>query len=194
LLSGEDDANAGSEDDFYDADYYDEDGVGGATGGSDGATTGGDNAGDGGGAGDGSDSGASKPNMCEGLSPVDLLSAGKANVVEYDTGVKGSENHHKFVAFSVLTVVFVFFCQLVEMVVPSDQSQAKCGGVIDAARSSSGQTSEVIHSTVKEMMLSLLESSSIGETTIIERGPITIMTTKYYEMNQIIHFLTSIVL
>lgn len=60
------------------------------------------------------------------------------------------------------------------MVVPDDPLAQKCGGVVDAAKATGGQTGEKIVNMLEKVALSILQKSVLNEETIIENGGITI--------------------
>lgn len=62
------------------------------------------------------------------------------------------------------------------MIIPSDPEQQKCGGIIDAARATGGDTGQKVVDLLSDMALAILGKSVINEETIIESGPITIYT------------------
>eukprot|EP00094_Tigriopus_californicus_P011733 TCALIF_11336-PA protein Name:"Similar to lov-1 Location of vulva defective 1 (Caenorhabditis elegans)" AED:0.02 eAED:0.02 QI:96/0.94/0.83/1/0.71/0.80/36/119/3138 len=103
--------------------------------------------------GDGTDQedGADSGGMCDGISPINLKSAGKSGVIEYET-----------------------YVDEVEMNIASDPEQQKCSGVIDAARVQEELIGKTVMEVMKKSALKVLQTLVVDEERIIEKGPLTI--------------------
>jgi hypothetical protein len=60
------------------------------------------------------------------------------------------------------------------MVVPEDPREQVCGGIIDAARTASGQTGGEIMSVMGDLGKLILDKQVLGEEMIIDKGAVTI--------------------
>jgi len=119
-------------------------------------------------------------NMCAGIDPINLLSASKPGVFEQDTAITGSKNHAPY----ILQYLHSFSSFAVNMENPENPQNAMCGGTVDASVAQAARTEGVIAQLGKEMALSMLDSTALGQTHVIERGDVTVMSARTKDYGQ----------
>ncbi len=90
--------------------------------------------------------------ICSQLVPIDVVSADKPGVVEYDTDI-GDD---------------------IEMKVPTDPAAQRCNGIIDAAKLVGDDIGPRLLDMLSTMSMTLLSKSVVGEATLIETDKINL--------------------
>ncbi len=63
------------------------------------------------------------------------------------------------------------------MTVPKDPQQQRCGGIIDAARTASGENGGEIVSVMADLGKLMLDKMVVGEEMVIDQGTVTVKST-----------------
>ena len=112
--------------------------------------------------------------LCKGLKAVDLA---KADVPEreYDSGIGDDSKRKSAKCESNFAPSLCISYFLVNLKVPTDPMQQRCGGVIDAAKEVAGKAGSDTVDMLSDLAKTLLSKMVVNEEVIVEQGPITLM-------------------